>query len=515
MKDEKPLALKTRNVGIKDFWAMKKKCTKCTLFLYPTLGGCTFAQTQKTNAMIKNIIRQLFDLAKRLFTQLCDNDIVRIVKAWVKRLLTEEIENEVGVREEALKEAMQTAQQAQQVVTSTQAATSKKEKSETSLVEQMQAVIHDKWNIRFNELENNVELQPKESAADDDFKLMTERSHNSLIMHVQSSLPQCYRSWVDGYLNSEAVPAYHPLQHYLDHLPRWDGRNRLTEVAHMVSHDVLWVKVFSRWMRAMVAGWQNTEENCHVFQNQIAPLLLSDRQGMGKSTFCRTLLPPVLRRYYTDKFDLTADSGAEKKLGRFALINMDEFDRYNERQMGILKNLMQMTDVKMRLPRGRSQVMVTRIASFIGTSNYTELLTDPTGSRRFFCQPVEFVMGEVTVDHDQLYAQLLAEIAKGKPLFFTKDEEREIELHNKAYYKFSAVNDVFSRFYMAPDATCNLKKDQTITWLSASELFDELKTQAPRSLQGITIKRITKEMRRLGVPRRHLCEGNVWGVKKR
>ncbi len=68
--------------------------------------------------MIKNIIRQLFDLAKRLFTQLCDNDIVRIVKAWVKRLLTEEIEHEVGVREEVLKETVQTAQQAQQVVTS-------------------------------------------------------------------------------------------------------------------------------------------------------------------------------------------------------------------------------------------------------------------------------------------------------------------------------------------------------------------------------------------------------------
>lgn len=59
MKDEKPLALKTRNVGIKDFWAMKKKCTKYTLFLSRALGGCTFAQTQKTNAMIKNIIRQL------------------------------------------------------------------------------------------------------------------------------------------------------------------------------------------------------------------------------------------------------------------------------------------------------------------------------------------------------------------------------------------------------------------------------------------------------------------------
>ena len=91
--------------------------------------------------MIKNIIRQLFDLAKQLFTQLCDNDIVRIVKAWVKRLLTEDIENEVGAKEEALKETVQTPQQAQQVVTSPQAATSKKEKSETSLVEQMQEVL--------------------------------------------------------------------------------------------------------------------------------------------------------------------------------------------------------------------------------------------------------------------------------------------------------------------------------------------------------------------------------------
>ena len=236
---------------------------------------------------------------------------------------------------------------------------------------------------------------------------------------------------------------------------------------------------------------------------------------MGKSTFCRTLLPPTLRRYYTDKFDLTADSGAEKKLGRFALINMDEFDRYNERQMGILKNLMQVTDVKMRHPRNRSLVMVARMASFIGTSNYTELLTDPTGSRRFYCQPVEHVVGEVTIDHDQLYAQLMAEIAKGKPLYFTKDEEREIELHNKGYYKFSPVNDVFSRYYTAPDSLTNLKTDKSISWLSASELFDELKAQAPRSLQGVTIKRITKEMRRLGVPRRHLCEGNVWGVKKR
>ena len=510
------MPVKTRNARIGDFVEGKgynKKVYIIYTLFAPHFGEQYFCnELQKNYAMIKILILQLFDFIKQLLGQLCNNDILRAAKIWIVRLLTEE-------REQNIISTPQELLQSPTITTTSPTIAKDKERSnthETSLVKQMQELIHNKWNIRYNELENNIELQPKDSTSDNDFKLMTERSHNSLIMHVQNSLPQCYRSWIDGFLNSEAIPTYHPLQHYLDQLPRWDKRDRLTEVAQMVSHDALWIKVFSRWMRAMVAGWLNTENSCRVFQNQIAPLLLSDRQGMGKSTFCRTLLPPELRRYYTDKFDLTADSGAEKKLGRLALINMDEFDRYNERQMGILKNLMQMTDIKMQLPRSRSQIMVTRMASFIGTSNYAELLTDPTGSRRFFCQPVEFaIMGGVLVNHDQLYAQLMAEIYKGKPLFFSKNEEQEIELHNKAYYKFSPVNDVFSRYYMAPAPTTNLKTDNTITWLSASELFDELKAQAPRSLQGVTIKRITKEMRRLGVPRRHLAEGNVWGVKKR
>ena len=53
----------------------------------------------------------------------------------------------------------------------------------------MQALINERWNLRFNELENNIELQPKEAETDANFQLMTERSHNSLIMHVQNTLP--------------------------------------------------------------------------------------------------------------------------------------------------------------------------------------------------------------------------------------------------------------------------------------------------------------------------------------
>ena len=370
-------------------------------------------------------------------------------------------------------------------------------------------VIKRKWDLRFNELENNLELRDK-TCPKATFKLMTERSHNSVVMHVQRELPQCYRSWVDCYLYSESVKSYHPLRHYLSSLPKWDGHDRLTELAYVVSRDALWVKVFSRWMRAMVAGWLKPDGQLQVFPNQVAPLLLSERQGVGKSTFCRSLLPPQLLRYYTDKFDLTADSGAEKHLGNYALINMDEFDRYSERQMAILKNLMQLTCVKMRRPRSRSCVLLQRMASFIGTSNQMSLLTDPTGSRRFYCQPITQTLHLVAIDHDQLYAQLVAEVAAGAPLFFNKDEEREIELHNRPFYKTSALTDVFTRYYKVPTESTS---QEEVKWLPITHLFERLKQVAPHALRGIGIKRLCNELRYLGVPHRHRVDGNVWGVK--
>ena len=113
-------------------------------------------------------------------------------------------------------------------------------------------------------------------------------------------------------------------------------------------------------------------ESADVYDCQIAPLLVSERQGLGKSTFCRMLLPKKLRAYYTDKFDLTSEAHSEKLLVEYALISMDEFDRYSERQMATLKNLMQLTEVRVKPPRSRVYRLMRRMAAFIGTSNMTE-----------------------------------------------------------------------------------------------------------------------------------------------
>ena len=57
-----------------------------------------------------------------------------------------------------------------------------------------------------------------------------------------------------------------------------------------------------------------------------------------------------------------------------------------------------------RRPYGTSVVEMRRYASFIATSNHKDLLTDPSGSRRFICIEVKGVIDTSRpIDYDQLY----------------------------------------------------------------------------------------------------------------
>ena len=43
------------------------------------------------------------------------------------------------------------------------------------------------------------------------------------------------------------------------------------------------------------------KDGCHA--NSLAPILISAEQGRMKSTFCKSLMPKVLQRYYMDNLN--------------------------------------------------------------------------------------------------------------------------------------------------------------------------------------------------------------------
>ena len=187
-------------------------------------------------------------------------------------------------------------------------------------------------------------------------------------------------------LCSDRLPDYHPFRDYFDRLPPWEGEDRLDALARRVSDSALWVRGFRRWMVTVAAQWMGMGDD-HA--NSMAPVLVSGRQGLGKSTFCRNLLPPELSAYYTDSVDVANTARMEQLLVEMGLINLDEFDRIPVRRHPALKNVMQLTDLHVRKAYRRDTLRLPRIASFIATSNSHELLSDPSGSRRFLCVEVE------------------------------------------------------------------------------------------------------------------------------
>ena len=273
----------------------------------------------------------------------------------------------------------------------------------------MEQFLGEQYDLRFNKLTSETEFR-KRNLSGTCFQPVGQRELNSFCIEARKQGIDCWDRDVSRYVFSDSIPEYHPFRLYMDELPDWDRTDRIDSLARRVSSVPLRVKCFHRWLLGMAAQWLETDR---LHANSVSPVLVSRTQGKQKSTFCKLLLPRELQRYYTDSYDLSAQSAAECKLTEFGLINMDEFDKFTPRKMALLKNLMQVVNPCVRKAHQKNYRPLPRVASFIATSNQKELLTDPTGSRRFLCVEIENKIDCSPLDYRQLYAQLKAELLAG------------------------------------------------------------------------------------------------------
>ena len=368
------------------------------------------------------------------------------------------------------------------------------------MLERLETYLSAQYDFRFNLLTEQTEYRTK---GEKDFKLVDQRTLNTLCIDARGQGINCWDKDVSRLLCSQKIADFHPFIHYMENLPAWDGTDRITELARRVSDTPVWLNGFHRWMLGMTAQWMKLESQC---ANAVAPLLISTEQGRCKSTFCSHLLPHELQAFYIDKFDITSVSGCEQKLSLFGLINMDEFDRYSIRNMATLKNLMQLKKLTFRKSHRSYYSQLPRIASFIGTSNQKELLTDTTGSRRFLCVEVKQKIDCSPIDHTQLYAQLKAELLAGERYWFSTEEENEIQENNRIFYKQSPTQEIFHQCFRLP---ADEKEGHLMT---ATEIFCRLQKKFPAALRGSNASQMGKTLQAIGVKRTHTRQGNAYLV---
>ena len=395
----------------------------------------------------------------------------------------------------------------------------KKAKS-SSLMQEVTAFLTSRYRFRFNVLTEETEVAEVTNNIPDThlrYTKVDERWMNTLSMEAIETGIDCWDRDIQRFVRSRRISEYHPFTAYFEQLPEWDGKDRVSTLARRVSDNPVWVNGFHRWMLGLSAQWMQfhpdtnnaNRANSINRANSVAPLLVSSRQGLGKSTFCRLLMPDALKAYYTESYDLSSPASAEAKLAAYGLINLDEFDKLSASKMPLLKNLMQASALNIRKAYKRSASALPRIASFIGTSNREDLLVDRTGSRRFLCVSLEHAIDCTTpVEHEQLYAQLKAELLSGERSWFNKEEEQAIQQHNALFYKHIPEEEVFRLcFRFATEAD----HPQEVLTLSATQLFERMKSAHPSVMRGMTAYSLSRILPQLG-ERVHTAKGNVYRV---
>jgi predicted P-loop ATPase len=224
---------------------------------------------------------------------------------------------------------------------------------------------------------------------------------------------------------------FHPVRDYLEGLV-WDGMPRLSRF--LLDHC------------GAVADGENLEERKDAaayleavtrafFISAVARifkpgckadcmLILEGPQGALKSRLLRMLA--VRDEWFTDSLpqDLAGKDARAHLAGRW-LVEMGEIAQFRRSEIETVKSFLSCQFDRYRPAYGRSDISVARQCLFIGTTNATTYLHDPTGNRRFWPVRVGTIrLGKVGPIVDQLWAEAVEAYRAGETWWLSPKLER-------------------------------------------------------------------------------------------
>jgi len=310
---------------------------------------------------------------------------------------------------------------------------------------------------------------------------VTDQVVNTFTTDLQLSGLDLWDRDVKRYVHSMRIRDYDPIDDYLCKVRgRWDKKHdyiRALAATVPTDNPGQWADWFHTWFLAMVAQWQGRDRR---YGNAIVPLLISE-QGQHKSSFCRQLLPNDLRSWgYMDNLSLAEERPVHLAMAQMLLINLDEFNRISpQKQQGFLKNILQLPTVKVKRPYASRTEEVPRLASFIATTNMADVLTDPSGSRRFLgVQVTGSIDVSQTPNYEQLYAQAQHELDEGARYWFDDAETAAIMEHNRQFQQQSSAEMFFHQYFSTPKSEAEEGQ-----WMMTSEILQTIKRRAGAAFQ--------------------------------
>ena len=366
--------------------------------------------------------------------------------------------------------------------------------SKTATVEEIKSFLDGHVSLRFNEITSRVEYEiPADNTDAHRFMPVNDRIVNSLWSQMSTitrvNIQDMYRV-----IESDYVPVFNPFKEYLNSLPQITQtstdnvsdepgsckpivsqqqnlcksvksvgvqdkkqsvgeKDYIRELAQTVrvkggeQEQKLWHLYLKKWLVGMVASWISED----VVNNVI--LVLIGEQGAYKTTWFNYLLPPPLKQYFYTKTNANRMSKDDiLTLAQYALVCCEELDTMRPAELNQLKAAVTMPSIDERAAYAHYHEHRKHIASFCGTGNNTQFLSDPTGNRRWLPFEVESILSprEHPFHYEGIYAQALSLYTSGFQYWFTKEEIQELNRHNKQFETPHLEHELVDLYFRRP-----------------------------------------------------------------
>ena len=374
----------------------------------------------------------------------------------------------------------------------------------------MMQLLESRYDFRYNTVMKFVEYMPKEKGWYG-YQPVEPRVQKRMTLEVQLADIRVSIKDVRNFLESDYIKNYNPIDEYLFQCyDKWDGKDHIRALARTVpTANPHWADWFYTWFLGMVDQWRGYSHR--QYGNSVAPLLIS-KQGYNKSTFCRRLLPPELQWGYSDNLILSEKRQVYQAMAQFMVINLDEFNQISPLvQQGFLKNLIQLPTLKYKPPYGSHVMEFPRLASFIATSNMKDILSDPSGNRRFIgvelTGPIDV---SVRPNYQQLFAQALSALNNGEKSYF---DAQQVKLIMKSNSQFEIIQPIDQYFLLYFELVEDEKEGE---YLTAAEIFDYLKKQIGSSLKVNSLMGFGRKLANMSeLKHKRFADGMKYLVKKK
>ena len=245
-------------------------------------------------------------------------------------------------------------------------------------------------------------------------------------------------------LNSNVVPHFDPVKKYIkenNSIPS-NAIEQYINCVQPANEYNLWA--FKKWLIGCIHNWVSD-----IKEQKVSPLTLvlcGKKQGTGKTSFFRELLPKELNEYYAEtKIDLN-NKDSVFNLSKSLIVMDDEFGGLATRDVKDFKKMADTNIIDMRLPYGSIYSKFKRRASLAGTSNESNILKDVTGNRRILPIQVEKIDYDtmISIDKDALWKQAHQLFLDGFDWKIYKDEEIQyLNYHTSINIDVNPIEELF------------------------------------------------------------------------